>query len=115
MTKTLGDRLRELRDAADLSLRDLSKRMGGLTAAFLSDIELGRRFPSDDALARLAAALGTTVDDLRQYDTRPPIEEMKRMSARNPALGIAFRKISQMPADEILKFVEKSSKGRSKK
>ncbi|MEO8217976.1 MAG: helix-turn-helix transcriptional regulator [Acidobacteriota bacterium] len=112
MTKTLGDRIRELRDAADLSLRDLSKNTGGLTASFLSDIELGRRFPSDDALARLAKALNTTPEDLRKYDTRPPVNEMKRMSAQHPALGLAFRKITAMSPEEILKMVDKSSKAK---
>ena len=110
MSKTLGERIRELRNQADLSLRDLSKRTGGLTAAFLSDIELGRRFPSDDALVRLAKALGTTVEDLRTYDTRPPVQEIKRLSAQNPAIGAAFRKITEMTPEEILKMVEKSTR-----
>lgn len=109
MSKTLGERIRELRDQTDLSLRDLSKKTGGLTAAFLSDIELGRRFPSDDALARLAKALGTTPEDLRIYDTRPPVQEIKRLSAQNPAIGAAFRKITKMSPEEILKMVENST------
>lgn len=103
MTKTLGDRIKELREENDLSLRELSKKTNGLSAAFLSDIELGRRFPADDKLELIAKALGTSVEDLSQYDSRPPIEEMKRLAAKNPALGIAFRKMVDLPPDEILK------------
>lgn len=102
MTKTLGDRIRELREGVDLSLRDMAKKTG-VSAAFLSDIELNRRFPAEDKLELIARALGTTVEDLSQYDSRPPIEEMKRLAAKNPALGIAFRKMVDLPPDEILK------------
>ena len=55
--KTLGERIKELRDEADLSLRELGKKAGGLSPVFLSDIELGRRFPSENALKQIAAAL----------------------------------------------------------
>jgi transcriptional regulator with XRE-family HTH domain len=110
--KTLGERIKELRDAADMSLRDLGKQAGGLSPVFLSDIELGRRFPSEDALTHIAFALKTTVADLRQYDTRPPIEEMKRRTAENPALGVAFRKIVDLPPEELLKIANKGTRGK---
>jgi transcriptional regulator with XRE-family HTH domain len=115
MTKTLGERIRELREENDLSLRELSKKTNGLSAPFLSDIELGRRFPADDKLALIAAALGTTVESLKQFDSRPPVEEMKRMAAQNPALGMAFRKMVDMPPEEILRiFGEDSGEDDSK-
>jgi transcriptional regulator with XRE-family HTH domain len=53
---SLGQRLHELRDSADLSLRELAKKVG-ISGPFLSDIELGRRFPSEEILAKLASAL----------------------------------------------------------
>ncbi|MGA8810708.1 MAG: helix-turn-helix transcriptional regulator [Thermoanaerobaculia bacterium] len=108
--KTLGERIKELRDKADLSLRDLGKEAGGLSPVFLSDIELGRRFPSEEALTQIARALKTTLADLRQYDTRPPIEEMKRRTAENPALGVAFRRIMELPQEELLKIASKATK-----
>src|SRR3989442_15836581 len=89
---TLGERIRELREAKDLSLRKFAKKLGGLSAAFLSDVELGRRHPSDEKLASMARVLDTTVDKLKQYDSRPPVEELKRLSSKDPALGFAFRK-----------------------
>ena len=80
MKKTLGDRLRELRDARDLSLRELAKQLGDVTAAHLSDIEFGRRFPSEELLARLAKFFKVEETELRALDTRPPVEEMKRLA-----------------------------------
>ena len=44
MKKTLGVRIRELRDQRDLSLREFARRLGDVSAAHLSDIELGRRY-----------------------------------------------------------------------
>ncbi len=110
--KTLGQRIRELRDQQDLSLREFAKKLGGLSAAFLSDIELGRRFPSDEVLQKMAPVLDTTIDDLRQYDSRPPVEELKRMAEDNPAYGFAFRKMVErrVSPEEIEKFLEEKFK-----
>jgi transcriptional regulator with XRE-family HTH domain len=115
--ETLGDKLRQLRDEADLSLRELAKKLGGVTAAHLSDIELGRRNPSDDLMDRLAAFFGIKKDDLRAFDLRPPVEEIKRVAHSDPKYGLAFRKLldQEVSADEILKFVqERSDRGRDK-
>ena len=92
MVKTLGQRLRELREAADLSLRELADKVQK-TPPFLSDIELGRRHPSDEVLARLAKALVTTVDDLRKYDSRPPVDEIRKRASEDPAFGFALRRV----------------------
>ena len=111
MVKTLGERIRELRESQDLSLRELSKRVGEASAAFLSDVELGRRFPSDKTLTNLAAALGTTLEDLQQYDSRAPLEEFRRIANANPALGIAFRKLAGLPEEELLKLLKNQLPG----
>jgi transcriptional regulator with XRE-family HTH domain len=72
---SLGQRLHELRDRADLSLRELAKKVG-ISGPFLSDIELGRRFPSEEILAKLASALNVSLEDLKQYDNREPIADL---------------------------------------
>jgi transcriptional regulator with XRE-family HTH domain len=90
--QSLGQKIKGLRDAADLSLRELAKKLD-VSAPFLSDVELGRRFPSEDVLAKLAKALAVPVDELRQYDTRQPVAELKKMIERNPGLGFAFRSV----------------------
>ena len=107
--KTLGQRIRELREAKDLSLREFGKQLGSLSAAFLSDVELGRRHPSDSVLAEMARCLGTTVNDLKKHDSRPPVEELKRLSRADPAFGFAFRKLvdKDVSPEDLLKFLEK--------
>jgi transcriptional regulator with XRE-family HTH domain len=98
---SLGQRIRELRDKADLSLRGLAKRIG-TSLPFLSDIELGRRFPSEEILTKLAGALEVAPDELKQYDTRAPIADLKRLIDLDPKLGFAFRTVvEQVKNDEL--------------
>lgn len=92
MASTFGDRIRELRTDADLSLRELARKIG-VSAAFLSDVELGRRYPSDSVLERLAGELDVSVSELRRFDSRPPLDELKRLAEVNPEVGFAFRTI----------------------
>lgn len=109
--KTLGERIRELREQKDLSLRELAKRLG-VSPAFLSDIELGRRYPSDEVLAKIAKELGESVASLKAYDTRPPVEELKRLAAANPLLGVALRRVveKKVSANDLIDFLNKEGK-----
>lgn len=109
-TKTLGERIRELREAKDLSGRELAKKLE-VSAAFLSDIELGRRYPSDKVLSEIARMLGTTVEDLRKYDTRAPVKDLKRLAMLNPAYGLAFRRVidKKVSAEELINLANKKS------
>jgi transcriptional regulator with XRE-family HTH domain len=110
---SLGQRLRELRDRADLSLRELAKRIG-ISSPFLSDIELGRRFPSEEILEKLAAALNVSLTELKKYDNREPIADLKRLMDSDPKLGFAFRtaveklKSGELTADDIIDRLTKS-------
>lgn len=90
--KSFGQFIREKRDERDLSLRELARRVS-VSAAFLSDIELGRRYPSDDVLQKLSDVLGIPTKELQSYDPRPPVEDLKRLTESNPKYGVAFRKI----------------------
>ncbi len=109
---TLGQKIHELRDKADLSLRELALKMG-VSAPFLSDIELGRRFPSEEVLAKLAVVLRIPIDDLKQYDVREPIADFRRLLDTNPKLGFAFRtvvdgfKSGELTADDLIKMRDK--------
>ena len=110
---SLGQRLRELRDKADLSVRELAKRIG-VSSPFLSDIELGRRFPSEEVLGKLAAALNVSLEELKQHDNRGPIADLKRLMDSDPKLGFAFRtavekvKSGELTADELIARLTKS-------
>lgn len=114
--KTLGVRIRELREELDLSLREFAGRLN-LSAAFVSDVELGRRFPSDKVLADMATVLKTSSEELRKFDTRPPVEDMKRITTSNPAYGLAFRRIidEKVSPEELMKWADKKSDDKKKK
>ena len=109
--KTLGERIRELREQKDISLRELAKKLG-VSPAFLSDIELGRRFPSDEVLARISKELGESIESLKKYDTRPPVEELKRLAAANPLMGVALRRVVErkVSASDLIEFLDKEKK-----
>ena len=113
--KTLGQRIRELRELKDLSLRELAKEIG-VSAAFLSDVELGRRYPSEKVLSSIAQSLDTTLEDMRQYDTRPPVEDLKRLAFSDPLYGVAFRKVidENISAQDLIDFAEKQSQLKKK-
>lgn len=115
--KTLGQTIRERREEKDLSVRELAKK-ADISPAFLSDVELGRRHPSEDTLTKIAQILGLPVADLRTLDTRPAVEEIRRLAASDPAYGFAFRQLvdRQLSPEELLKLVnQKSGAPRHKK
>jgi transcriptional regulator with XRE-family HTH domain len=103
---TFGSKIKELREKKDLSLREFAKRLG-CSAPHISDIEHGRRFPSDEMLSEIAKNLDISVDELKDYDTRIPLNELKRMAEKSPTYGIALRKLAEknVTAEEIFAFV----------
>jgi transcriptional regulator with XRE-family HTH domain len=97
----------------------LAKKIG-ISSPFLSDIELGRRFPSQEVLVKLAGALSVSLDDLRQYDTREPIVDLKRLMDSDPKLGFAFRtavekvKSGELTAEGIIAMLRKCKSPRKR-
>jgi transcriptional regulator with XRE-family HTH domain len=65
--------MRRRREELDLSLREFAKRLD-CSAAFISDIELGRRHPSEKVLAEIARVLKVKLEELQAMDVRPPID-----------------------------------------
>lgn len=114
--KKLGERIRELREAKDLSLREFARRLGDLSAAFVSDVELSHRFPSEKVLVKMASVLGVRPEDLMSHDTRPPVEEFKRLAAADPTYGVLLRTLIDKKIDPskvtnfILKAAEKKNR-----
>lgn len=114
----IGPFIRKRRDELDLSLRELAKKLE-CSPAFISDIELGRRYPSDKVLVEIARVLKVKLEDLREMDVRPPIEEIKRAALDDPTFALAFRTVldKKISADELLDFAkqkEKEKKGKDK-
>lgn len=112
MMKTLGTRIRELRDERDLSLREFARRLGDVSAAHISDIELGRRYPSLPLMKKIAEELRVPLDELLQYDNRAPVDDLKRRAEADPTFGFALRKIVEqdVSAEELLKLLENKAK-----
>jgi len=109
--KSLGQQIRDLRDGKDLSLRELSSK-AQVSRAFLSDIELDRRSPSDKILRAIAKALDTTFEDLKQFDTKPTLEEIRRRVLIDPKLGFAFRRLldENVSPEELVKLADGKAK-----
>ncbi len=108
--------MRRRRDEIDISLRELAKRLD-CSPAFISDIELGRRYPSEKVLVDIARALKVKVEELRALDVRPPIEDIKRITQNDPTFALAFRTVidKKITADELLKLLkEKETEKRGK-
>jgi len=113
--KPLGERIRELRDQHDLSVRELAKKIK-VSAPFLSDIELGRRHPSDEVLKSIAAALRTALGELKKHDARPPVQELRRIAANDPAMGFALRRVVDegVDANELIEFLDRHVRSKKK-
>jgi transcriptional regulator with XRE-family HTH domain len=109
--KTLGEKIKELREKKDISVRELARQLK-VSAAFLSDVELGRRHPSDEIMRRLADGLDTTLEELQQCDARPPVQELKRLAASDPAMGFALRRVVDqgVTSKDLIEFLNKHGK-----
>jgi transcriptional regulator with XRE-family HTH domain len=76
---TIGDRLRQARQARGLSLRRLAEMLG-VSPSLISQVETGRAKPSVNTLYALATELGISLDVLLFMDT-PPVT---RAGIRSP-------------------------------
>lgn len=62
--------IRQVRLMANLSQRDLAKRLG-ISSAAVAKWEAGQSYPSGDKLPALASALGVPIDALYTQDPSP--------------------------------------------
>ncbi|MDE3099496.1 MAG: helix-turn-helix transcriptional regulator [Verrucomicrobiota bacterium] len=116
MQQSLGEKIKELRLKLDLPLRELARRIK-ISAPFLSDIELGRRLPSEEVLRALAKELRVAYEELSKLDVRTPLSDLKQMAHENPSWALAFRKVAEQgkggkltPEDMIRKLTERKDK-----
>jgi transcriptional regulator with XRE-family HTH domain len=94
LPKSLGETIKEARLKLGHSLRKFAELVG-VAPAFMSDIELGRRFPSDDVLQKIAGVLGIPFPELKALDGRESVTEIKRMVQGNAQWGLAFRTFNE--------------------
>src|SRR4051812_31309210 len=72
----VGRRLREAREAAGLSQRELA--FSGCSAAYISRIEAGARIPSLQLLRELGRRLGVSADFLATGTDADPLERVEQ-------------------------------------
>jgi XRE family transcriptional regulator, regulator of sulfur utilization len=77
----LGARVRALREAMDLSLRDLAER-SGVSAPMLSQVERGETSPTLQIAARIAAGLDLRLSQLLRLDEGGAVTVVRRDERR---------------------------------
>lgn len=101
---TFGERIRELRKAKHLTLRDLAAKVT-VTFTYLSKIENQRlsfgEYPSEDMIHKLAKVLNADEDELLFLAQKVPREIRKRMIERPDV----FRKLSRLDDNALDRLV----------
>jgi XRE family transcriptional regulator, regulator of sulfur utilization len=78
---SVGPRVRMLREAMDLSLRDLAER-SGVSAPMLSQVERGETSPTLQVAARIAAGLELRLSQLLRLDEEGTVTIVRRDERR---------------------------------
>ncbi len=87
----LGPRVRALREAMDLSLRDLAER-SGVSAPMLSQVERGETSPTLQVAERIAAGLELRLSQLLRLDESGAVTIVRRAERRKgPATARGHR------------------------
>lgn len=121
MSGKLKDSIKSLRLKAGYTLRGFAEEVG-ISAAYLSDIEHGRRMPSDEVLHRMADKLkrvGASFEYLKSLDSR--IEaDLARWAEDNPEAGQMLRELRSSKSDpkkvleELRKILSQDEKRKKK-
>lgn len=81
-TTVLGDRVRRLREAKGLSLRELA-RSAGVSAPMLSQVERGETSPTLALATKIAGGLDLTLSRLLRLDEEPHVVLVRRAERRD--------------------------------
>lgn len=109
--ETLGVRLREAREHAGISVRELARRIG-VSASLVSQIERGRVMPSVGTLFAIANLLGLVIDDLFKGEGRTPgaplvparvgpIQRHHNREAIQMAAGVRWERLTAQPDHDV--------------
>jgi transcriptional regulator with XRE-family HTH domain len=86
MPTELGERIKQLRLALDLTLKQVGEK-AKVSATHLSEIERGKTSPTVGALVRIAHALGQEPAQLVDDDERPVVAFTRRSERRTWSAG----------------------------
>ncbi len=98
---SMGDRLRQARQARGLSLRGLAEVLG-VSPSLISQVETGRAKPSVNTLYALATELRISLDVLLFMDTEPPLRS-------EDAVGLEETIERPLPRDPVQRAASRSS------
>ena len=87
----LGPRIRALREAMDLSLRDLAERTG-VSAPMLSQVERGETSPTLQVASRIAAGLELRLSQLLRLDEDGAVTIVRRAERRKGPAAVRGHK-----------------------
>jgi len=115
--ESLGRELRRLRLLADIPLRRFAALVD-VSAPYVSDIEHGRRRPSEEVLRRMAKALksaGATFERLDRLNSRidPDLQEW---ISETPAVRHMLRQVMESGENplDVIRRLEQDAEGREK-
>lgn len=108
---TFGERIREIRQVKNLTLRDLAKKVR-VTFTYLSKIENQKlsfgEYPSDDLIVKLARVLDADADELLLLAEKIPEAIRKRVLERPDV----FRKMATLDdkrLDAVVEFLDQGA------
>ncbi|MDQ0318384.1 transcriptional regulator with XRE-family HTH domain [Pararhizobium capsulatum DSM 1112] len=104
----IGERIRLLRQQRGLTLDDLATR-SGVSRAMISKVERSEASPTAQLLARLCAALGTTLSRFFATDEAPASPFSRRCDQRqwrDPETGYLRRSVSPEGVDSSVDIVD---------
>ena len=102
---TLGGRIKEERQRQGLTVRGFARDIG-VQPPYVTDIEAGRRRPSQEVLGRISERLGIPLSDLESLDPRIP-HEVKEWMEDEPRVSRLLRRLQDSPdRDELLRRME---------
>ena len=96
----LGGRLRQIRTARGMSVRELARR-AGCSASLVSQVERGVTTPSAGVVYTLANELGISLDFLFGTDDVEP-GELPRLPGINSAPGVSDRKSTRLNSSHVV-------------
>src|SRR5258706_14519989 len=97
---SFGEIIKTKRLARKWSLRQLGDEIG-VTAAYVADIEAGRRRPSSDLRKRLSSVLEIPSDELAESDTRLS-PDLRDWIEERPPLITLLRSLRSSPESDML-------------
>jgi HTH-type transcriptional regulator, competence development regulator len=105
---TFGERVRELRKAKDLTLREVAAKVG-INFTYLSKIENGKLdfsdFPSEKLIRKLAKVLGAEEEELLLLAQKVP-DSIKQQVMKRPDVFRKMAGLDDKGLDEIEKNID---------